>query len=130
MGHYTHEKSSVACAAGLAALEVLVEEHLVSRSQSLGDQALTILQDELRESACVREVRGLGLLIGVELEDAVLKANQLAEKVMYGCLKAGISFKVSMGSVLTLAPALTISESDLERALRTVCSMIQHQTKN
>ena len=130
LGHYTHEKSSVACAAGLAALEVLVEENLVSRSQSLGDQALTILQDELRESACVREVRGLGLLIGVELEDAVLKANQLAEKVMYGCLKAGISFKVSMGSVLTLAPALTISESDLERALRTVCSMIQHQTKN
>ena len=64
-----------------------------------------------------------------ELEDDALKANQLAEKVMYGCLKAGISFKVSMGSVLTLAPALTISEFDLERSLQVICSMIQNQAE-
>lgn len=129
LGHYTHEKSSVACAAGLATLEVLIDENLVARAESLGNQALTTLQDKLGASDCVREVRGLGLLLGIELEDDALKANQLAEKVMYGCLKAGISFKVSMGSVLTLAPALTISEFDLERSLQVICSMIQNQAE-
>ena len=64
-----------------------------------------------------RKIRGLGLLIGIELESSSTNPNTLAEKIMYECLNAGLSFKVSMGTVLTLAPPLNIEQQDLERAL-------------
>jgi 4-aminobutyrate aminotransferase len=44
------------------------------------------------------------------------KATVQAEKVMYECLRNGLSFKVSQGNVLTLAPALTIQKNELESA--------------
>ncbi len=130
LGHYTHEKSSVACAAGLTTLNVLIEEKLVERAKTLGDQTVTKLRRELDGLECVREVRGLGLLIGIELQDTDIKANQLAERVMYACLNRGISFKISMGRVLTLAPALTIRESVLEQAMLTICSIIREQVSS
>jgi 4-aminobutyrate aminotransferase len=110
LGHYTHEKSSVGCAAALAALEVIEEERLLERSRRLGGRALARLKS-IRHTS-ISEVRGIGLLLAVELNDA-----ELAEEVLYRSLARGLSFKVGQGNVLVLAPPLTISESDLDRAL-------------
>ena len=57
-------------------------------------------------------VRGLGLLLGVELQTAAA-----AERAMYRSLELGLSFKVTMGSVLTLTPPLTISREDMDEAI-------------
>jgi len=118
LGHYTHEKSPVGCAAGLATLEVIEEEGLLERSRALGVQALERLRAMAADDARIRDVRGLGLLLGVELapEDE-RDVAALAETLMYACLARGLSFKVSMGRVVTLAPALTIEEQELERGL-------------
>ncbi|HKX38255.1 MAG TPA: aspartate aminotransferase family protein [Burkholderiales bacterium] len=113
LGHYTHEKSSVGCAAALAALEVIEEERLLERSRRLGGRALARLKS-IRHTS-ISDVRGIGLLLAVELNDA-----ELAEEVLYRCLARGLSFKVGQGNVLVLAPPLTISESDLDRALAIV----------
>ena len=43
-----------------------------------------------------------------------------AEQILYACMAAGLSFKISAGNVLTLSPPLTIPESDLDRALSIV----------
>jgi len=110
LGHYTHEKSSVGCAAALAALEVIEEERLLERSRRLGGRALARLKS-IRHTS-ISDVRGIGLLLAVELNDA-----ELAEEVLYRCLARGLSFKVGQGNVLVLAPPLTVSESDLDRAL-------------
>jgi 4-aminobutyrate aminotransferase len=110
LGHYTHEKSSVGCAAALAALEVIEEERLLKRSRRLGGRALARLKS-IRHTS-ISDVRGIGLLLAVELNDA-----ELAEEVLYRSLARGLSFKVGQGNVLVLAPPLTISESDLDRAL-------------
>ena len=110
LGHYTHEKSSVGCAAALAVLEVIEEERLLERSLRLGGRALARLKS-IRHTS-ISDVRGIGLLLAVELNDA-----ELAEEVLYGSLARGLSFKVGQGNVLVLAPPLTISESDLDRAL-------------
>lgn len=62
----------------------------------------------------------MGLLWGVELvKDGKTKEKAIeeAEKVMYECLKRGLSFKVSAGNVLQLSPALTISRKELNKAL-------------
>lgn len=118
LGHYTHEKNPVLAAAALATLDVIEEEGLVDRAASLGAHALARLGDIGRSRPCIGEVRGLGLLIGVELVDGDgAPAPDLAERALYAALSRGLSFKTTMGSVLTLSPPLIIERCDLDRAL-------------
>jgi 4-aminobutyrate aminotransferase len=118
LGHYTHEKSPVGCAAGLATLEVIEEEGLLARAEALGAQAMTRLRSLAAADSGIRDVRGIGLLLGIELAPAPGEAVAIrAERLMYACLARGLSFKISMGRVATLAPALTIEEQELQRGL-------------
>ncbi len=118
LGHYTHEKSSVGCAAALATLDVVADEALCERSARLGVRALARLEALKARHALVGDVRGLGLLLGVELTRADgTPAREEAERVMYECLSRGLSFKVGQGNVLTLSPPLVIAEPDLDAAL-------------
>jgi 4-aminobutyrate aminotransferase len=112
LGHYTHEKSPVGCAAALATLDVIEEERLLLRSKTLGERALSRLRQLKQRNPSIVETRGVGLLLAVELRDAAL-----AEEVMYRCLSRGLSFKVGQGNVIVLAPPLVIQEEELDRAL-------------
>lgn len=125
LGHYTHEKNPVACAAGLATLDVIIDDRLSERSRDLGKFAIELLQQLLGNESAVSDVRGMGLLLGVELGEPGTEANLIAEKTMYDCLSAGVSFKVSMGNVLTLAPPLTIEKPILEDSLRVIATAIR-----
>ena len=122
LGHYTHEKSSVGCAAALAALDVIDDEHLCERARRLGERSLARLRAMQQRLPVVGDVRGVGLLLAVELVDPATKApaRDLAERVLYECLANGLSFKVGQGNVLVLSPALVIDEGDLDRALDVV----------
>jgi 4-aminobutyrate aminotransferase len=120
LGHYTHEKNPVACAAALATLDVIEQEHLVDRARESGEYALGRLNELAARHPLIGEVRGLGLLLGVELvRDRATgeRATRDAEQVMYAALSRGLSFKVTMGNILTLTPALVISRADLDQAL-------------
>ena len=120
LGHYTHEKSSVGCAAALATLDVIRDEALVERSATLGAHALTRLHELAARHPLIGEVRGLGLLLGVELvtdRTSMAPARDAAEAVMYFCFAKGLSFKIGQGNVLTLTPPLTLSLAELDRAL-------------
>lgn len=110
LGHYTHEKSPVGCAAALAALQVIEDEKLLERSRRLGERALSRLRG-MKHRALV-DVRGIGLLLAMEVSDP-----EIADETLYRSLERGLSFKVGQGNVLVLAPPLVISETDLERAL-------------
>ncbi len=86
----------------------------------------------------VADVRGVGLLIGVELRTKTtttstnsasgdpptngngLEAEDLAEQVMYACLSRGLSFKITMGRILTFCPPLVITEEQVDNALEIV----------
>jgi 4-aminobutyrate aminotransferase len=126
LGHYTHEKSSVGCAAALATLDVIEGEGLATRARNLGSQYLGWLRKSLDGHPAVVEVRGLGLYFGVELQDHGGKpAQSLASRVLYQCLSKNLSFKNGGGNVLTLCPPLTIAESDLVRALEIVVQSIR-----
>lgn len=111
LGHYTHEKSSVGCAAALATLDVIRDEQLLERSRVLGAYGLERLRHMQAAHPAIRAVRGLGVSFGVEVADAAL-----AEAVMYRCLTNGLSFKVGGGNVLTLCPPLTIAQTELNAA--------------
>jgi len=126
LGHYTHEKSSVGCAAALATLDVIESEGLAARARSLGSQYLGWLRKELHSHPAVREVRGLGLYFGVELQDhGGLSSAARASRMLYRCLAENLSFKNGGGNVLTLCPPLTIAESDLAQALAIVVRAIR-----
>ena len=112
LGHYTHEKSSVGCAAALATLEVLESEDLLGRADRLGAFAIERLRAMQGRLPAVVEVRGIGLLLAIELAEP-----GIAEETLYGCLARGLSFKVGQGNVIVLAPPLVIEEADLGRAL-------------
>jgi 4-aminobutyrate aminotransferase len=116
LGHYTHEKSSVGCAAALATLDVIAENGLVERSQQLGQRALARMHELARRHPLVSSVRGVGLLLGIELASNGEPARREAERVMYHCLANGLAFKIGQGNVLTLSPPLVIAESELDRA--------------
>lgn len=112
LGHYTHEKNPVACAAALAAIEFIEENRLPERAREMGNYALARLAELQVRRPSIRAVRGLGLLLGVELTDACA-----AERAMYRSLELGLSFKVTMGTVLTLTPPLTISREEMDNAI-------------
>ena len=114
LGHYTHEKNPMACAAGLAVLDVIEKEELLARSQRLGQEVVTRLQQLATALPAIAEVRGAGLLVGIELRNLGTRdATDLAEAVLYRCLSEGLSFKVGQGNVLVLAPPLNVKEDDL-----------------
>jgi 4-aminobutyrate aminotransferase len=116
LGHYTHEKSSVGCAAALATIDVIESEGLLERAAFLGERALVRMRDmQARRPGVIVETRGVGLLLGIELADA-----KVAEDVLYRCLARGLSFKDGQGNVIELAPPLVIDEADLDRALSIV----------
>ena len=118
LGHYTHEKSSVGCAAALATLAVIDDERLCERARTLGERALERMRGIARRHPLVGDVRGVGLLLGLELvRPDGSPARHEAERVMYGCLARGLSFKIGQGNVITLSPPLVIAEADLDRAL-------------
>jgi 4-aminobutyrate aminotransferase len=123
LGHYTHEKNPVTCAAGLAALEFIEEEKLPERARELGSYALQKMREMAGRHPLIADVRGLGLLLGIELatnapDGSRQAAVSEAERVMYEALSHGLNFKVTMGNVLTLTPALTITRDELDLALR------------
>lgn len=131
LGHYTHEKNPLACAAGLAVLDVLEEEQLLQRSLHLGNAAMAYLEraQARAQIKAIASIRSAGLLIGIELKDtARRRAQDLAEAVLYRCLSDGISFKVGQGNVLVLAPPLNIEEDDLWWALGRIVDTLDSES--
>jgi 4-aminobutyrate aminotransferase-like enzyme len=105
----THAGAPLACAAALATLAAVEHERLIERAAELGNLALASLGDRLAGHA---EVRGVGLMLGIELEDATLAQRTVRELLTAGWLvvTGGVA-----GNVLTLTPALTIAEHQLDR---------------
>src|SRR5262249_15537205 len=117
LGHYTHEKNPVACAAGLATIEGIEADGLLENAGRLGEHALRRIERMKKTHPLVGGGRGLGLLLGIELvKDRKTRepAVEAAERVMYRALEKGLSFKVSMGNILTLTPPLTVTRQELD----------------
>jgi 4-aminobutyrate aminotransferase len=127
-GHYTHEKNPVTARAALTTLEIIEDEGLVEKAARVGKIALERLHEMKSRVPAIGDVRGRGLLIGVELvrDPATMEPDQdLAEATMYAALDRGLSFKTTMGNVLTLTPSLTIAEDEMLRALDIVAAAIE-----
>jgi len=120
LGHYTHEKNPVSCAAALATIAYIEKHKLVDHARQLGRYSLKRLEDMKQRHALIGDVRGLGLFLGIELvkdRQTRERAADEAETVMYAALSKGVSFKLTMGNILTLTPALTVTREEMDSAL-------------
>lgn len=120
LGHYTHEKNPVLAAAALATLDTIQTNRLPDKARKMGDYALARLRRMQAEQPLIGDVRGLGLLLGVELvrnRDTKERATTEAEQVMYAALRRGLSFKLMMGNIIGLNPPLTITRPEMDAAL-------------
>lgn len=110
----------LAAAIGCAALDVIVEEHLIENSANLGEYFLEQLAEI--SSPWIKEVRGRGLLIGVELKKEAGGARRFCEALMH----EGLLCKETHEDVIRFAPPLIIDRETIDWALgkiRTVMNM-------
>ena len=120
LGHYTHEKSPVGAAAALAMFDVIESEKLIDRSASLGRKTKMELEALFSDLSIVKEIRGLGLALAIEIT-----RSDISEFILYECLSNGLSFKVSNGNVLTLTPPLTITNQEMNKAICIIKAALQ-----
>jgi len=125
-GHYTHEKNPVTARAALTTIEIIEDEGLVENAARVGAVALARL-NELKGIPVIGDVRGRGLLLGIELVrdvEGMEPDNALAEATLYAALDRGLSFKTTMGNVLTLTPPLTITEAQMLQGIDILAAAI------
>src|SRR4029079_4807490 len=104
------------------------EEGLVENAARIGAVALARLQQLRARIPAIGDVRGRGLLLGIELvrDRAGMEPDtELAEATLYAALDRGLSFKTTMGNVLTLTPPLTITEAQMLQALDILAAAIE-----
>ncbi len=109
----------LACECALAAMDVMEDEHLVERSNEMGNYLLQKLKDI--NSPHVKEVRGKGLLIGVELKPEVGSARPFCEALM----KKGLLCKETHDHVIRFAPPLIITKEELDWAIELVKEVLK-----
>jgi 4-aminobutyrate aminotransferase len=119
-GHYTHEKNPVITRAARTTIQIIEEERLVENAAMIGRTALERLHELMSRHVLIGDVRGRGCLLGIELvKDRRTRepATDAAEHVLYLALERGLSFKISMGNVLTLAPPLVVTAEQMHGAI-------------
>jgi 4-aminobutyrate aminotransferase / (S)-3-amino-2-methylpropionate transaminase / 5-aminovalerate transaminase len=118
------------CAAALASIAVLREERLIERSAELGEWLLQRLTAALGSHARVGEVRGLGMMVGIELvrdRESREPAPDLVGRVVVEALRKGVLILGGgvHGNVISLSPPFTITEEQLAHAADVIVAAIQ-----
>jgi len=104
----------LACAIATAALDVLVEEELSKRSQELGDYLMDLLESV--DKKYIKELRGRGLFVGIELKDEARGARRFCEFLQ----EEGLLAKETHENVIRLAPPLVIKKEEIDWAFERI----------
>lgn len=124
----TFRGNQLAMIAGIETIRIIKEENLCEKSRLKGDLALSMLQELKLRHPCIGDIRGKGLLIGLEIVDVDGKADDFGVKpgdhkrvqqIKKACFENGLIIESGgrHGSVLRFLPALNISESLLIEAI-------------
>ncbi|HEV56147.1 MAG TPA: aspartate aminotransferase family protein, partial [Phycisphaerales bacterium] len=100
----------LACAAGIAVIEAIDEENLLTRAEQMG-QHLRERLDALKERhAVIDHVRGIGLMVGVQL-------TQPGAEIVQRCLDRGLRINCTQGDVLRLMPSMVVTREEIDQAM-------------
>ncbi|RLA84964.1 MAG: aspartate aminotransferase family protein, partial [Deltaproteobacteria bacterium] len=109
----------ISCRAGCVVFEELLERGVLENCQRMGDYLMEGLQDLASDLGRVEEVRGKGLMIGVELQ------GPWAKDVVRGCLDRGILLNALGEKVLRIVPPLIVSQADCDRFLEVLREVLK-----
>jgi 4-aminobutyrate aminotransferase len=120
-GHvFSTGANPVCCAAALATLAVVEDEDLMGNARRRERQLVEELGRLSERYEAIGDVRGFGLMLGVELvedRDTKAPARELAARLTVACYRRGLYLTFLRGSVLRLAPPLVLGEVDAQRAM-------------
>ena len=108
-------------AAALAVIDTMQQNDLVARAAQLGTQLLDAFSAKLASNEHVTDIRGLGLLIGIELDIA-------CTELVTAALDAGLLINVTANNVVRLLPPLVLSDAEAEQLVDQLCSLIEQFT--
>ena len=108
----------LACAAALATLETMEQEGLLAHAAAMGDLLRNTLAELLAGVTAVREIRGKGLMLGIELDRPCGELVKLA-------LDDGLLINVTAGSVVRLLPPLVIGADDVRHLATRLAALIR-----
>ena len=107
----------LSCAAGLAVIDTMQSEQLVSKAKDMGAYLLDALQTELANVEGVREVRGLGLMLGIEL-------NQPCTELFMKALEDGLLLAVQADSIIRLLPPLILTKEQADTIVQKITQLV------
>lgn len=120
----THVSDPLPAAVGLAVLEVVARERLADRALRAGERLRRGLVELQQRHECIGDIRGRGLLVGVEIvadRESRKPAPETGAAISRRCLELGLSMNVvqlpAMGGVFRIAPPLTVSDAELDLGL-------------
>lgn len=120
----THVSDPLPAAVGLAVLEVLARERLADRALQAGQRLRGGLLELQQRHECIGDVRGRGLLLGVEIvadRESRKPAPEVGAAVSRRCFELGLSMNIvqlpAMGGVFRIAPPLTVTDAELDLGL-------------
>jgi 4-aminobutyrate aminotransferase len=122
----TYGGNPVCCAAALATLD-LVESGLMANAVRMGDRLMAGLRSLEAKHACIGEVRGLGLMVGVEfVKDRRTRepATELLDSLVLTAFQRGLLLLGAGKSTLRLAPPLVVDEGDVDTALAIIDGLL------
>ncbi len=108
------------CAAALATLEVIKNENLLENATQKGEWLKSKIEAIKKEYPEIKEVRGLGLMIGIELKID-------SKPIVYKMMKHKVLANATAGNVIRLVPPLNISMEDLEKVLNVLLKSIEEE---
>lgn len=119
----TYGGNPLVCAASLATIEAIEEEDMIRQTRENGNWLMDKLKEAATEWPVIKEVRGMGLMIGVELD------MKDAKPIVLKMIEKGVLSNVTAGNVVRLVPPLNITRPDLETVLNTLIDSIKEVEK-
>ncbi len=110
----------ISCAAGIAALKALTEDGLVENSEKMGKIFREGLEKLKEKHTMIREIRGKGLMIGIEMKFEI-------KGILMELIKKGILMLYSGRNILRILPPLVISEDDITKVLHALDSILTEE---
>ncbi len=110
----------ISCAAGIAALDSLTEDGLIENSEKMGDKFRKGLEELKEKHTMIREIRGKGLMIGIEMIFEV-------KDILMTLIKKGVLMLYSGRNILRILPPLVITDDDVTKVLHALDSTLTEE---
>jgi 4-aminobutyrate aminotransferase len=122
-GAFSLAANPLSCAAALATIDVIENENLLERANDLGSYTINRFQQMKERFEIIGDIRGKGLMLGIDLvkdRETRIPNHVAAAKISWRCWEKGVFLTFFSGSVLRIAPPLTIQMKNLETGLKVI----------